>query len=89
MATESAKLVDVLLNNGASLDSRDLIDRTPLHLAAEMGYLEGIQLLLKHNADIHARDSWAMTPFEIATSNRRPDAMQLLLDLGAVDHRTY
>ncbi len=52
------------LQAGDDIDSRDALDRTPLHIAAEEGWPEIYDLLLKSGADAQAKDKHGRTPVE-------------------------
>lgn len=55
-----------MLHNGADVDLRDKINRTPLHLAADYNvddsHFEVVEILLKNGADPNARNNDASTP---------------------------
>ena len=65
----------------------DSKNATPLHLAAEEGEFDAVQLLLQYSADVHAQDDEGQTPFMRATEKGYTKIMQLLLEHGAEDHR--
>lgn len=44
---------------------------TPLHLAAEKGYSNIVQLLLDHGADPHALNAEGQTPLEVALAKKK------------------
>ena len=46
----------MLLRAGISRDARTKVDRTPLHVAAQEGHLEIVNLLVRNGADIDAKD---------------------------------
>ncbi|KAJ5430099.1 hypothetical protein N7491_007115 [Penicillium cf. griseofulvum] len=50
-------LVSLLIENGASVDTRTSDGRTPLHLAAERGHHHIFQILLDAGADISIKDT--------------------------------
>jgi len=49
-----ARMIALLLQHGANVNSRNIRDYTPLHLAAESGYIKGVQLLVSKGADVNA-----------------------------------
>jgi ankyrin repeat protein len=57
--------------------------RPPLHLAAEYGTPETIQLLLKHGADINETDRDRITALHIAATYGKKDAADALIKAGA------
>jgi hypothetical protein len=44
---------------------------TPLHLAAEKGYVEIERILIKHGADFHIRNAEGKTPLEVALDRKK------------------
>ena len=59
--TETAKL---LVESGASLDSRNKDGATPLHVAAFFSHPEMVAFLLEQGADVEAKNRWGQTPLE-------------------------
>lgn len=73
-------------------DSPDLVNAhnatgdggTPLHAAAEKGYLAVTEYLLENRADVNARDNkWGYTPLHIAAQNGHKKLCEILLAAGA------
>ena len=76
-------LMTALLNKGADVNVRDEEDGlTPLHYAAELGFIKDMQLLLKYGAQIDQRDGAGQTPLFSAVRSHGA-AVGLLLDRGA------
>jgi ankyrin repeat protein len=46
----------MLLRRGIFVDAKSNYNRTPLHLASEVGRVEILRLLLQHGADTHAHE---------------------------------
>ncbi|KAF4948157.1 hypothetical protein FGADI_9852 [Fusarium gaditjirri] len=74
--------VQTLVSRGAAIDSRTTDNRLPLHLAANYGFVKGVQILLDAGADIESRVD-GETALLQAAYNGRSDAMRELIDLGA------
>lgn len=51
-----------LINDGARLEARDFLERTPLHLAVMWNRLDVAKVLLDKGAEVNSRDRWGMTP---------------------------
>lgn len=49
--------MEVLWYYGAAINAREGYERTPLHVAAENGKMEGIKFLAVHGADLNAVDN--------------------------------
>ncbi len=55
-----------LIAKGASVDTRDTFDRTPLMLSAVAGHAETVAVLLSAGADVHARAKYGQTALQFA-----------------------
>ena len=82
-------MVRVLLDRGATANSKDNLGRTPLHLVAkgssDIGH-DGVgvtKLLLEHGADINAQDKHNTTPLHLASYFGKDEILCALLDCGA------
>jgi hypothetical protein len=62
------------LNEGADINSGNLVHMTPLHLASQHGNIEAIRMLLLSIT--------AMTPVDYAKINHHPEAVTLLMQYG-------
>ena len=51
------------------IEIKDVEQRTPLHLAAEMGYFSICELLIEKSEDKNPIDHWEMTPLHYAARN--------------------
>ena len=80
---DNSKIVDLLLKNGANINARNEMNRTPLHNATELRKYEIIQLLLYYKADIDAFQWPGRTPLQIAIISNDKKATKILLKNGA------
>lgn len=72
------------MSSGADPDALMVEDMTALHLAAAMGWVEGITVLLDAGASINARDACTReTPIHKAARNIKMDAIGILGARGA------
>ena len=90
-------MVKLLLSNGANLNARGYRrgelghslanDWTPLHVVAQMGHTDIVQLLIDKGADIHTRcrrfDDEGFTPLHLAAWMGRDDTVKALVARGA------
>lgn len=55
--TSDTKVIKMLVDYGAKVNSRDLEGNTPLHLKCNEGNIEAIKLLVYYNADLVAENN--------------------------------
>ena len=79
----TAAEVERCLNFGTDPNARGTYRETPLHLAAEQGTAETVQVLLAASADPNARADSGVTPLHMAAGVRTAEKANLLLDAGA------
>ncbi|MDB5661851.1 MAG: ankyrin [Sphingomonas bacterium] len=72
-----------LLAKGANPNVRDGAGNTPLALAAQLGYADGVQQLLERRASVDLENSSGETPLIIAVHNRDVPTARLLVAAGA------
>lgn len=65
---------------GASVNSRDLADNTPLHLAAGRGFTLIVeQLLSSADVDLNAQNKEGATPLHVAVESGFVDVVEVSL----------
>ncbi|MDB5689487.1 MAG: ankyrin [Sphingomonas bacterium] len=72
-----------LLARGAKPDVRDTQGNTPLALAAQLGFTEGVQQLIDRRANVNLENSQGVTPIISSVQNRDLATTRLLLAAGA------
>lgn len=72
-----------LLQRGANPDMRDSRGNTPLLIATQLGWTDGIQTLLARRAGVDVSNSSGETPLIRAVQNRDIASVRLLLAAGA------
>ncbi|VVT06933.1 ankyrin repeat domain-containing protein [Erythrobacter sp. EC-HK427] len=77
-----------LLQEGANPNIADSRGRMPLHVAIEVGFLEGVEILLRRGARVDVVNSVGETPLISAVLARNVDLMEILLEGGADPDRT-
>ncbi|RYP56734.1 hypothetical protein DL769_009874 [Monosporascus sp. CRB-8-3] len=80
---------DLLIKNGADVNSQDRAGQTALHIAASDN-LDTVAAVLVNsgNAIIHASDTNGRTPLSIAEAGNSNEVIRILMDAGAETHRT-
>jgi uncharacterized protein len=72
-----------LLQRGANPDMRDARGNTPLMIATQLGWAEGIQTLLTKRAGVDVANSSGETPLIRAVQNRDIASVRILIAAGA------
>lgn len=72
-----------LLGKGAKPDIRDTEGNTPLGIAAQLGFVEGVQTLISGGAGVNVANSRGETPLILAVHNRDLPTTRYLLAAGA------
>jgi len=82
-ARRNIDIVRILVDHGADVHAKDWNGSTPLHEAAEAGYLEIVKFLISKGVDAHAVDANGYTPLRNAVS---VDIAEFLVAQGADIH---
>ena len=72
-----------LIGKGANVNARDSRGRTPLVIATNLNFEEGVQLLIDHKARLDEANTAGETPLISAVHNRRLTLIRMLLKAGA------
>lgn len=80
-----SKIIELLLDHGATIEVRDLKGRTALSIAALDGHIRCVDILLQRGAavDVHDDDKKGYPPLTWAASRGHTKVVQLLPDKGA------
>jgi ankyrin repeat protein len=77
----NVEIADILINNGASIDAKNINGDTPLHLASKYGCTSLVELLLNSRADINSRNDSGNTPLHIALDVYERDVEDTFTDI--------
>lgn len=72
-----------LLAKGANVNARDVRGATPLVVACNLNFVEGVDLLVKSGARIDETNNSGETPLITAVHNRNMPLIRILLQAGA------
>lgn len=72
-----------LIGKGANVNSRDSKGQTPLVVASNFGFTEGVELLVTHGARVDESNNAGETPLISAVHNRNIALVRVLLKAGA------
>jgi ankyrin repeat protein len=79
----AVNVVAFLLENGANINDRDIIDQTPLIIAAFNGCKDIVKMLLDAGADIGHRNDQGENALISAAQEGNIDVVKVLLEAGA------
>jgi uncharacterized protein len=84
--------MNFLMSYGASPNAHDRDGNTPLHIAAQLGFGDGILVLTARGADANAANQRGETPLIVAVQMHDAGSVRTLLEAGAdpsiADHVT-
>lgn len=75
--------INFLEAQGASVNIQDNQGITPLMLASQMNFVEGVEALVKHGARVDVTNNAGETPLMSAVHARNTEMMRVLLQAGA------
>lgn len=74
------KIAEILLENGAYIEARNMMDLTPFLIAIIHGSKEMAEMLMDRGADLMAVDSSHNSGLHLAVKHRRGEILQMLLE---------
>ncbi|KAL3427030.1 hypothetical protein PVAG01_00539 [Phlyctema vagabunda] len=78
------RIVKILLDKGARLETRDAYGQTLLHVACSRGFDALVSLLIEEGIDLNAKDDFGCTPLQIAAERGLEGTVELLVNAGAL-----
>lgn len=72
-----------LIQKGANPNIQDNNGTTPMMIAVELGYIEGVQILIRYGANVNLANSSGETPLIRAVQLRKLELVRILLEAGA------
>ncbi|CAH1253041.1 DAPK1 [Branchiostoma lanceolatum] len=76
-------MVELLIQHGADVNSKDKYGETALHWVSVFGNTEMGKLLIQRGADVEARDKYGNTALHSAISNGKTEIVEMLIQHGA------
>lgn len=76
-----------MIAKGANVNARDDKGQTPLVIASNYGFAEGVDLLVSHGARVDESNNAGETPLITAVHNRNIALVRILLKAGASPNR--
>jgi len=79
-----AEVKRLVIDCGANPNGQSTVEGgTPLHTAADRGYLRIVEFLLEHGANPNMKNNYGSTPLHYAAMYGYPEVVELLLEHGA------
>ncbi len=86
LATRNIKIAKILLENGADVNLAESGGYTPLHIAAQNGDLEGLDMVLAHHPHLNPRlEADGLTPLGTAVKYGNEEAAKRLRRIGCLE----
>ncbi|KAF5618686.1 ankyrin repeat domain protein [Fusarium sp. NRRL 52700] len=77
------EVLDLLLQSGADVNTSDMDDLTPLHVASSKGLTDMVEILIQKGADLNVKDVAGRTPLHTSAARGHFRVTQLLIQHGA------
>ena len=78
------EIVNVLIDNGATLNAKDFYGWTALMKAVHRGHVGTVQALVKNRANVNVKNYGGNTALHIAELKAQPEILRLLDEAGAI-----
>ena len=82
VAGNHADVIRLLAQNGADVNERDVLNRTPLHVACMWGFIEVADTLIELGSNTDALDMTDQTPLMVAEQNGNTKIVEFLKSAG-------
>jgi ankyrin repeat protein len=82
VAGNHADVIRLLAQNGADVNEKDVLNRTPLHVACMWGFIEVADTLIELGAKTDALDMTDQTPLMVAEQNGNTKIVEFLKNAG-------
>ncbi len=83
VARRDSVWIDFLYQQGANVNLADNAGVTPLMLAVQLGFIDGVEKLIGHGARVDVTNNSGETPLMYAVHGRNTELMRQLLEAGA------
>jgi hypothetical protein len=77
------EMLDVLIDNGADINTHDPMGETPLNYAISLGYIRIVEMLIARGADVNLAGRFSDRPLHNAVHSGNPHMVRMLIEKGA------
>ena len=77
-------IVEILLDRGIDINSKDTYGNTALHYAAMNGKMNIVEILVDRGIDINSKNNIGWTALHLAAMNGYTNIVEMLLDLSLI-----
>ncbi|KAF5540016.1 ankyrin repeat domain-containing protein [Fusarium mexicanum] len=77
------QVLELLLENGADVNTSDVHGYTPLHTASTGGFIDIVEILIRKSADLSAKTVAGQTPLQSSSASGQSRVTQYLIQHGA------
>ena len=85
--SDAPDIVDILINNGVDVNTKNSWGSTPLTIAAQSGTPKMVEFLINNGADMNASDNDGDDALLCAAKHERTEAVKVLLEYGIDTHK--
>ena len=76
-------MITMKIENGADVDSTNVLEMTPLHIASHKGKAGVVKYLLENGAEVDTKEKYGFTPLWLASGRGHLESVKYLIEFKA------